>query len=155
MNLRSFRNVPLVPMETSSSDDSCDSFGSDNYSNTPRRPSRRSLGTGPGRRNPERSARPHTRSRSLIDGPPTSSPEEDSDEDKYSLVRKRRTLDDDHQNWHCPPCQGICNCSFCRQREGRCATGVLVYLAKYHGFNNVHAYLKSLKKELKNEVDEN
>ncbi|XP_041116298.1 cell division cycle-associated protein 7a [Polyodon spathula] len=394
MNLRSFRNVPLVPMETSSSDDSCDSFGSDNFSNTkktfkaeivteelakifdadsdnesfcgfqctelqdvmgtmkveseeesfqprrqrrspplkvalkfplrkgntrertpakplspqqkesesdsdsddekgpnfiekrainikenkamlaklmaelknmpgffngrmslpstpsPRRPYRRSLGTGPGRRNPERSARPHTRSRSLIDGPPTPSPEEDSDEDKYSLVRKRRTIDDDYQgeprrrsytgamaiphivrpveeitemeldnicfnvrdkvynratgstchqcrqkttdtktncrnpdcvgvrgqfcgpclrnrygeevrnalldpNWHCPPCQGICNCSFCRQREGRCATGVLVYLAKYHGFDNVHAYLKSLKKELENEVDEN
>ncbi|KAB0403840.1 hypothetical protein E2I00_017786 [Balaenoptera physalus] len=45
-------------------------------------------------------------------------------------------------NWHCPPCRGICNCSFCRQRDGRCATGVLVYLAKYHGFGNVHAYLK-------------
>ncbi|XP_056611318.1 cell division cycle-associated protein 7a [Triplophysa dalaica] len=50
--------------------------------------------------------------------------------------------------WHCPPCRGICNCSFCRAREGRCATGVLVYLAKYHGYDNVHAYLKSLKKEL-------
>ncbi|KAB0376721.1 hypothetical protein FD755_011165 [Muntiacus reevesi] len=50
-------------------------------------------------------------------------------------------------NWHCPPCRGICNCSFCRQRDGRCATGVLVYLAKYHGFGNVHAYLKSLKQE--------
>ncbi|KAM5280129.1 cell division cycle-associated protein 7 [Ctenodactylus gundi] len=49
--------------------------------------------------------------------------------------------------WHCPPCRGICNCSFCRQRDGRCATGVLVYLAKYHGFGNVHAYLKSLKQE--------
>lgn len=46
------------------------------------------------------------------------------------------------QDWHCPPCRGICNCSFCRQREGRCATGVLVYLAKYHGYDNVHAYLK-------------
>ncbi|KAI1884895.1 hypothetical protein AGOR_G00214590 [Albula goreensis] len=36
MNLRSFRNVPLVPMETSSSssDDSCDSFGSDGFANT-------------------------------------------------------------------------------------------------------------------------
>ncbi|XP_041119423.1 cell division cycle-associated protein 7-like isoform X3 [Polyodon spathula] len=382
MNLRSFRNVPLVPMETSSSDDSCDSFGSDNFSNTkknfksemfteelakifdedsddqsfcgfqctelqdemgamkvesedesfqprrqrrssplkvalkfpvrkgntrkrtpakplspqqkesesdsdsddekspnfiekrainikenkamlaklmaelknmpgfyngrmslpstpsPRRPNRRSLGTGPWRRNPERSARPHTRSRSLIDGPPTPSPEEDSDKDKYSLGEPRRrsytgamttphvvrpveeitemeldnicfnvrekiynraTGSTCHQcrqkttdtktscrnpecvgvrgqfcgpclrnrygeevrnalldpNWHCPPCQGICNCSFCRQREGRCATGVLVYLAKYHGFDNVHAYLKSLKKELANEVDEN
>ncbi|XP_044072712.1 cell division cycle-associated protein 7a isoform X1 [Siniperca chuatsi] len=50
--------------------------------------------------------------------------------------------------WQCPPCRGICNCSFCRARDGRCATGVLVYLAKYHGFDNVHAYLKSLKKEL-------
>ncbi|XP_036900330.1 cell division cycle-associated protein 7 isoform X1 [Sturnira hondurensis] len=50
-------------------------------------------------------------------------------------------------NWHCPPCRRICNCSFCRQRDGRCATGVLVYLAKYHGFGNVHAYLKSLKHE--------
>nr|XP_015103188.2 cell division cycle-associated protein 7 isoform X1 [Vicugna pacos] len=50
-------------------------------------------------------------------------------------------------NWHCPPCRRICNCSFCRQRDGRCATGVLVYLAKYHGFGNVHAYLKSLKQE--------
>ncbi|KAJ3592435.1 hypothetical protein NHX12_007562 [Muraenolepis orangiensis] len=44
--------------------------------------------------------------------------------------------------WRCPPCRGICNCSFCRARDGRCATGVLVYLAKYHGFDNVHAYLK-------------
>ncbi|KAG3289596.1 CDCA7-like [Ictidomys tridecemlineatus] len=50
-------------------------------------------------------------------------------------------------NWHCPPCRGICNCSFCRQRVGRCATGVLVYLAKYHGFGSVHDYLKSLKQE--------
>lgn len=50
--------------------------------------------------------------------------------------------------WRCPPCRGICNCSFCRARDGRCATGVLVYLAKYHGFDNVHAYLKSLKTKL-------
>ncbi|MEQ2258194.1 hypothetical protein XENORESO_010692 [Xenotaenia resolanae] len=53
--------------------------------------------------------------------------------------------------WQCPPCRGICNCSFCRAREGRCATGVLVYLAKHHGFDNVHAYLKSLKKEMEEE----
>ncbi|XP_043104469.1 cell division cycle-associated protein 7a [Puntigrus tetrazona] len=51
-------------------------------------------------------------------------------------------------DWLCPPCRGICNCSFCRARKGRCATGVLVYLAKYHGHDNVHSYLKSLKKEL-------
>uniref|UniRef100_A0A8C5QCD0 Cell division cycle associated 7 n=1 Tax=Leptobrachium leishanense TaxID=445787 RepID=A0A8C5QCD0_9ANUR len=194
------------------------------------------------RKNPERNSRPHTRSRSLVDGPPSPSVEEE-EEDDYFLVRKRKMYDDPedesyvprrsrpsmtiphvvrpveditdaelrricfnvrekvynsstgstcHQcrqkttdtktncrnpeclgvrgqfcgpclknrygedvrtalldpEWLCPPCRGICNCSFCRQRNGRCATGVLVYLAKYHGFDNVHAYLKSLKREL-------
>uniref|UniRef100_A0A3B3ZHW6 Zinc-finger domain-containing protein n=1 Tax=Periophthalmus magnuspinnatus TaxID=409849 RepID=A0A3B3ZHW6_9GOBI len=41
----------------------------------------------------------------------------------------------------CPPCRGICNCSFCRQREGRCPTGILFPLAQYHGFSDVHSYL--------------
>lgn len=196
------------------------------------------------RRNPDRSSRPHTRSRSLIEGPPTLVPEEEED-DRYILVRRRKMSDEylEHEartprrghrgavafphvvrpveditaeeldnicgsarekvynramgstchqcrqktidtktncrnpdcvgvrgqfcgpclrnrygedvraalldpTWRCPPCRGICNCSFCRQRDGRCATGVLVYLAKYHGFDNVHAYLKSLKQEL-------
>ncbi|KAM7422894.1 hypothetical protein PAMA_010771 [Pampus argenteus] len=43
--------------------------------------------------------------------------------------------------WRCPPCRGICNCSFCRQREGRCPTGILFPLAQYHGFSDVHSYL--------------
>ncbi|XP_078260658.1 cell division cycle-associated protein 7a [Rhinoraja longicauda] len=209
----------------------------------PKRPPRNSLIEDVSRHNPERSARPHTRSRSLVDGPPSPSFEQ---EDNVSFMRKRKFLDNDfsevdvplrrrsrpsilaiphvvrpvenitpeelenisfsakekvynraigstcHQcrqktidtktncrnpecvgvrgqfcgpclrnrygelvrnalldpNWQCPPCRGICNCSFCRQREGRCATGVLVYLAKYHGYDNAHAYLKSLKKEL-------
>ncbi|KAF7709562.1 cell division cycle-associated protein 7a [Silurus meridionalis] len=213
--------------------------------NTPRVP-RRSFGTpGPRRQNPERLSRIHTRSRSLVDGPPSPAPEEEL-EDKFSLVRRNRQ-DDDYDDyepeprrrrtyngalaiphvvrpveeitqaeldnictnvrekvynratgstchqcrqkttdtktncrnpecvgvrgqfcgpclrnrygeevhdallnpeWQCPPCRGICNCSFCRARDGRCATGVLVYLAKYHGYDNVHAYLNSLKKEL-------
>ncbi|XP_051566777.1 cell division cycle-associated protein 7a [Myxocyprinus asiaticus] len=213
--------------------------------NTPRRAPRRS--TEPSatrRRNPERTSRPHTRSRSLVDGPPSPTPEEEL-EDKFSLVRRHQNYDDDEEEqreprrrsynsslaiphvvrpveeitqaeldnvcvnvrekvynratgstchqcrqktidtktncrnlecvgvrgqfcgpclrnrygeevhdallnpeWYCPPCRGICNCSFCRAREGRCATGVLVYLAKYHGYDNVHSYLKSLKKEL-------
>nr|XP_021524661.1 cell division cycle-associated protein 7 [Aotus nancymaae] len=175
-----------------------------------RRPRRRTFPGVVSRRNPERRARPLTRSRSRILGSVDTLPmeEEEEEEDKYMLVRKRKTMDsymneDDmpqksrlqgstcHQcrqktidtktncrnpdccgvrgqfcgpclrnrygeevrdalldpNWHCPPCRGICNCSFCRQRDGRCATGVLVYLAKYHGFGNVHAYLKSLKQE--------
>nr|XP_015214355.1 PREDICTED: cell division cycle-associated protein 7 [Lepisosteus oculatus] len=186
--------------------------------NSPRRLSRRLVP----KSFPERRSPPHTRSRSLVDGPPSPAPEDDL-EDKYYLARRRRAEDDDEeraprrrsysgamtiphhvrpveeitdselnnicynvrekvynrvsvsvvlslffkyrentlevnvililsecplQTWFCPPCRGICNCSFCRQREGRCATGVLVYLAKYHGYDNVHAYLKSLKQEL-------
>ncbi|XP_045723352.1 cell division cycle-associated protein 7 isoform X1 [Mirounga angustirostris] len=217
--------------------------GPSTQSKTPRR---RTFPGVASRRNPERRARPLTRSRSRILGSLSALPteeEEEEEEDKYMLVRKRKTMDnyvneDDmprsrragsmtlphiirpveeiteeelenicnnsrekiynrslgstcHQcrqktidtktncrnpecwgvrgqfcgpclrnrygeevkdalldpNWHCPPCRRICNCSFCRQRDGRCATGVLVYLAKYHGFGNVHAYLKSLKQE--------
>ncbi|XP_019713203.1 cell division cycle-associated protein 7a isoform X2 [Hippocampus comes] len=194
------------------------------------------------RRSSERLSRPHTRSRTLVDGPPSPTPEEEETEDKFSLVRRSRyyeVVDEPvrqrscngpkafphvvrpvdevteyelericdnvrekvynsvtgttcHQcrqkttdtktncrnpecvgvrgqfcgpclrnrygeevrdalldaDWRCPPCRGICNCSFCRARDGHCATGVLVYLAKYHGFDNAHAYLKSLRKEL-------
>uniref|UniRef100_A0A3B3ZHF2 Zinc-finger domain-containing protein n=1 Tax=Periophthalmus magnuspinnatus TaxID=409849 RepID=A0A3B3ZHF2_9GOBI len=46
-----------------------------------------------------------------------------------------------NREWQCPPCRGICNCSFCRQREGRCPTGILFPLAQYHGFSDVHSYL--------------
>ncbi|XP_056283249.1 cell division cycle-associated protein 7a [Pseudoliparis swirei] len=211
-------------------------------SSTPRQAPRRSMGM-PGfrQRNGERLSRPHTRSRTQVDGPPSPAPEEEP-EDSFSLVRRSRYYEevdspprcrsfkgatatphvvrpvDDisqaelqsicgnvrdkvynratgttcHQcrqkttdtktncrnpecrgvrgqfcgpclcnrygeevrdallnpEWLCPPCRGICNCSFCRARDGRCATGVLVYLAKYQGFDNVHAYLKSLKKKL-------
>uniref|UniRef100_A0A3Q3DBZ4 Cell division cycle associated 7a n=1 Tax=Hippocampus comes TaxID=109280 RepID=A0A3Q3DBZ4_HIPCM len=188
------------------------------------------------RRSSERLSRPHTRSRTLVDGPPSPTPEEEETEDKFSLVRRSRyyeVVDEPvrqrscngpkafphvvrpvdevteyelericdnvrekvynsvtgttcHQcrqkttdtktncrnpecvgvrgqfcgpclrnrygeevrdalldaDWRCPPCRGICNCSFCRARDGHCATGVLVYLAKYHGFDNAHAYLK-------------
>ncbi|XP_041835852.1 cell division cycle-associated protein 7-like [Melanotaenia boesemani] len=55
--------------------------------------------------------------------------------------------------WKCPPCRGICNCSFCRQREGRCPTGILFPLAQYHGFSDVHSYLSSLRDKLKSEED--
>ncbi|XP_073468583.1 cell division cycle-associated protein 7-like [Aquarana catesbeiana] len=45
-------------------------------------------------------------------------------------------------DWTCPPCRGICNCSFCRQRDGRCATGILFPLARYNGYSDVHSYLE-------------
>uniref|UniRef100_A0A2K5S3Z2 Zinc-finger domain-containing protein n=1 Tax=Cebus imitator TaxID=2715852 RepID=A0A2K5S3Z2_CEBIM len=288
-NLKKFRYVKLISIETSSSsDDSCDSFASDNFANTTlqsvregcrtrsqrrhsgplrvamkfparstrgatnkkaelpqfsensvtdsnsdsedetmlaklmseleslpgsfpgrhslpgpnsqsRRPRRHTFPGVASRRNPERRARPLTRSRSQILGSVDTLPMEEEEEDKYMLVRKRKTMDsymneDDmprsrrsrssltlphiirpcrqktidtktncrnpdccglcgpcirnrygeevkdallDPNWHCPPCRGICNCSFCRQRDGRCSTGVLVYLARYHGFGNV------------------
>ncbi|KAM3858427.1 cell division cycle-associated 7-like protein [Diretmus argenteus] len=50
--------------------------------------------------------------------------------------------------WSCPICRGMCNCSLCRKKEGRCATGILVGLARYNGHGNVHEYLESIQKEL-------
>ncbi|NXA35099.1 CDA7L protein, partial [Eudromia elegans] len=44
--------------------------------------------------------------------------------------------------WMCPPCRGICNCSYCRRRDGRCATGMLIHLAKFCGYDNVKEYLE-------------
>ncbi|KAJ7998840.1 hypothetical protein DPEC_G00209140 [Dallia pectoralis] len=55
--------------------------------------------------------------------------------------------------WRCPPCRGICNCSFCRARDGRCPTGILFPLAQYHGFSDVHSYLSSLRSKLKSGED--
>ncbi|KAM6283043.1 cell division cycle-associated 7-like protein isoform 2-T2 [Porphyrio hochstetteri] len=54
--------------------------------------------------------------------------------------------------WICPPCRGVCNCSYCRRQDGHCATGVLIHLAKFYGYNNVREYLESLQKQL---VDDN
>ncbi|NXU53547.1 CDA7L protein, partial [Turnix velox] len=44
--------------------------------------------------------------------------------------------------WMCPPCRGVCNCSYCRRRDGRCATGMLIHLAKFCGYDNVKEYLE-------------
>ncbi|KAM9760055.1 cell division cycle-associated protein 7-like isoform 1-T1 [Menidia menidia] len=67
---------------------------------------------------------------------------------RYGEDVKKALLDPE---WKCPPCRGICNCSFCRQREGRCPTGILFPLAQYHGFSDVHSYLNSLCGNLKGE----
>ncbi|XP_068568460.1 cell division cycle-associated protein 7-like [Cebidichthys violaceus] len=67
---------------------------------------------------------------------------------RYGEDVKKALLDPE---WKCPPCRGICNCSFCRLRDGRCPTGILFPLAQYHGFSDVHAYLSSLRTKLKYE----
>ncbi|XP_045201319.2 cell division cycle-associated protein 7-like [Mercenaria mercenaria] len=51
-------------------------------------------------------------------------------------------------NWICPPCRRICNCSFCRKRQGKSCTGILIHLAKEHGYSNVNDYLQSLRQKV-------
>ena len=49
--------------------------------------------------------------------------------------------------WSCPSCRNICNCSICRNRKGKGATGILINLAQSKGFSNVADYLKDLTKK--------
>lgn len=49
-------------------------------------------------------------------------------------------------NWVCPPCRGICNCSFCRKKKGRSCTGIMIHQAREMGYTNVSDYLLSLRK---------
>ncbi|CAL4106862.1 unnamed protein product, partial [Meganyctiphanes norvegica] len=48
--------------------------------------------------------------------------------------------------WCCPACRGLCNCSICRNRNGKAATGILLHIAQSRGFSNVKDYLESLVK---------
>ncbi|KAG8452674.1 hypothetical protein GDO86_004459 [Hymenochirus boettgeri] len=70
---------------------------------------------------------------------------------RYGEDVRTALLDPD---WRCPPCREICNCSFCRQRDGYCATGILFPLARYHGYSDVHSYLNSLRDKTKDEESE-
>ena len=57
--------------------------------------------------------------------------------------------------WKCPPCRNFCNCSICRNRNGKGATGILINLAHAKGFSNVADYLRHLTKKSGNdEFDE-
>ena len=47
-------------------------------------------------------------------------------------------------NWNCPPCRDMCNCSICRNRDGKGATGILTQLAHSKGYKSVAHYLESL-----------
>ena len=48
------------------------------------------------------------------------------------------------QSWLCPPCRGICNCSFCRRDAGKASTGILIHLARHAGFDDCNSYLQRL-----------
>ncbi|KAM7279638.1 hypothetical protein ACFE04_006772 [Oxalis oulophora] len=40
-------------------------------------------------------------------------------------------------DWKCPKCRGICNCSICRKNEGQQPTGILAPTARENGFASV------------------
>jgi len=71
---------------------------------------------------------------------------------RYGEDAKEALMD---PNWRCPPCRNFCNCSICRNRNGKGATGMLIQLAESKGFDNVADYLKHLvKKKGSDEFDE-
>ncbi|KAL9226556.1 hypothetical protein vseg_002354 [Gypsophila vaccaria] len=44
-------------------------------------------------------------------------------------------------DWNCPKCRDICNCSFCMKKKGHKPTGILVHTAKATGFTSVSQLL--------------
>ncbi|PRP86482.1 cob(I)yrinic acid a,c-diamide adenosyltransferase, mitochondrial-like [Planoprotostelium fungivorum] len=53
-------------------------------------------------------------------------------------------------DWACPFCRGLCNCSFCRQKNGKAPTGQLATFVRSLGFNSVSEYLQ--KKDKKSDL---
>ncbi|KAF3524230.1 hypothetical protein F2Q69_00050929, partial [Brassica cretica] len=45
-------------------------------------------------------------------------------------------------DWRCPKCRGICNCSFCRKKRGQSPTGILTHKAKASGLSSVSELLE-------------
>ncbi|XP_039125057.1 uncharacterized protein LOC120261287 isoform X2 [Dioscorea cayenensis subsp. rotundata] len=45
------------------------------------------------------------------------------------------------ENWECPKCRGICNCSVCMKRRGQRPTGMLIKTAKATGCSSVFEWL--------------
>lgn len=46
------------------------------------------------------------------------------------------------EEWKCPRCRNICNCSICMKKQGCAPTGILVHAAKATGFASVADLLK-------------
>ncbi|CAH0562030.1 unnamed protein product [Brassicogethes aeneus] len=49
--------------------------------------------------------------------------------------------------WTCFVCRDMCNCSFCRKRQGKRPTGILTPIATKLGYSNVNSLLVSLQGE--------
>ncbi|CAI9110702.1 OLC1v1010770C1 [Oldenlandia corymbosa var. corymbosa] len=48
------------------------------------------------------------------------------------------------QDWVCPKCRGICNCSVCMKKRGHQPTGILIRAAKTNGFSSVSEMLQKV-----------
>ncbi|PIA63552.1 hypothetical protein AQUCO_00201117v1 [Aquilegia coerulea] len=64
------------------------------------------------------------------------------------------------EDWKCPKCRGVCNCSFCMKKKGHQPTGILVHAANANGFGSVSEYLSvsgpvSAMREKRKSSDEN
>lgn len=59
---------------------------------------------------------------------------------RYGEDVKEALLD---KTWVCPPCRGVCNCSFCLPRKGMAPTGIMIHIAKECGYDNVKDYLEN------------
>ena len=57
---------------------------------------------------------------------------------RYGEDAKKALMD---LKWQCPPCRGICNCSFCMKKRGRRCTGIMIHLARERGFKDVKSFL--------------
>ncbi|KAF6137250.1 hypothetical protein GIB67_036287 [Kingdonia uniflora] len=57
---------------------------------------------------------------------------------RYGEKAEEMMLLDD---WICPKCRGICNCSFCMKKRGHNPTGILVHTAKKTGYSSVSEML--------------
>ncbi|XP_077253222.1 zinc-finger domain of monoamine-oxidase A repressor R1 protein isoform X2 [Tasmannia lanceolata] len=53
---------------------------------------------------------------------------------RYGEKAEEMALLDD---WNCPKCRGICNCSCCMKKKGHKPTGILAHTAKATGFSSV------------------
>ena len=64
-------------------------------------------------------------------------------QNRYGQEIRKVLLDPE---WACPPCRGKCNCSICRNKAGKGATGVCTNVAQVNGFNSVEDFLDSLRR---------
>lgn len=61
----------------------------------------------------------------------------------YYYINKYFSVNCIFQDWACPPCRGLCNCSICRTRNGLAPTGILAPTAHEEGFSSVMDYLEA------------